>query len=266
MLMRRTNEEWTAAIHDKVASVLNDDAERFLPSNPILSADDPRLPHAIDHTLLTPDATSAQIDRLCKEAVECRFKVCLFSFFLSVFSDLCQACCVNGANVAQVFKHMADCNSNTLVCCVVGFPLGASAIKAKSYEATQAIADGAREIDMVINLGALKSSDFATVYLDIDSVVQACHPYPVKVIIETSFLTTEEKITACFIAAEAGAAWVKTCSGFSGKAGATVEDVGLMHRSVRYMQGRVRVKASGGIRSFEQAQELLAAGADRLGT
>ena len=191
----------------------------------------------------------------------------VFDFVVSVFLTYRdQACCVNGANVAQVFKHMADCNSNTLVCCVVGFPLGAGAIKAKSYEATQAIADGAREIDMVINLGALKSSDFATVYLDIDSVVQACHPYPVKVIIETSFLTTEEKISACYIAAEAGAAWVKTCTGFSGEAGATAEDVSLMFRSVRYMSGRVKVKASGGIRSFEQAQLLLTAGADRLGT
>lgn len=247
---RRTNEEWGVAIRAKVASVLDDDAEHLPPSDPIASPDDPRLPYAIDHTLLTPDATSAQIDRLCKEAVECRFKTC----------------CVNGANVPQVFNYMADCNSNTLVCCVVGFPLGAAAIKAKSYEATQAIADGAREIDMVINLGALKSSDFAMVYLDIDSVVQACHPYPVKVIIETSFLTTEEKIIACYIAAEAGAAWVKTCTGFSGSAGATPEDVSLMYRSVSYMGGRVKVKASGGIRSFEQAQKLFAAGASRLGT
>ncbi|KAJ3560670.1 hypothetical protein NP233_g10684 [Leucocoprinus birnbaumii] len=161
---------------------------------------------------------------------------------------------------------MAQTNSNTLVCCVVGFPLGAGSPKAKSYEATQAIADGAREIDMVINLGALKSSNFAVVYTDIHSTVQACHPYPVKVIIETSFLTTEEKIAACYIAAEAGAAWVKTCTGFSGSGGATKEDVDLMWRTVRYMGGRVKVKASGGIRSFEKAKELFKAGAERLGT
>jgi deoxyribose-phosphate aldolase len=162
---------------------------------------------------------------------------------------------------------MAQKNSNTLVCCVVGFPLGAASPKAKAYEATQAIADGAREIDTVIPLGALKSSNFVAVYTDIHTTVQASHPYPVKVIIETSFLTTEEKIAACYIAAEAGAAFVKTCTGFhAGGSGATKEDVSLMWRTVRYMDGRVKVKASGGIRTFEKAKEMFKAGAERLGT
>lgn len=161
---------------------------------------------------------------------------------------------------------MAQSNSDCIVCCVVGFPLGAGSTKAKAYEATQAIADGAREIDTVIPLGALKSSNFVAVYTDIHSIVQASHPYPVKVIIETSFLTTEEKIAACFIASEAGAAFVKTCTGFQGGTGATAEDVNLMWRTVAYMSGRVKVKASGGIRTFEKAQEMFKAGAERLGT
>lgn len=161
---------------------------------------------------------------------------------------------------------MAQNNSNCIVCCVVGFPLGAGSPKAKAYEATQAIADGAREIDTVIPLGALKSSNFAAVYTDIHSTVLASQPYPVKVIIETSFLTTEEKIAACFIAAEAGAAYVKTCTGFQGGTGAMAEDVNLMWRTVAYMNGRVKVKASGGIRTFEKAQEMFRAGAERLGT
>lgn len=119
---------------------------------------------------------------------------------------------------------------------------------------------------MVISLGALKSSNFVAVYTDIYTTVQAAHPYPVKVIIETSFLSVEEKIAACFVAAEAGAAYVKTCTGFQGGVGATAEDVRLMARTVAYMGGRVKVKASGGIRSFEKAQEMFKAGAERLGT
>ncbi|KXN84143.1 Deoxyribose-phosphate aldolase [Leucoagaricus sp. SymC.cos] len=255
ILTHRSNEQWAKLIHAKIAHVLNT-PDNSLPTPPLAdlsSPDDPRFPHAIDHTLLTPDATTAQIDRLCDEAVRFKFK----------------SCCVNGSNVRQVFERMAQNNSNTLVCCVVGFPLGAASPKAKAYEATQAIADGAREIDTVVPLGALKSSNFCAVYTDIHTTVQASHPYPVKVIIETSFLTTEEKIAACYLAAEAGAAFVKTCTGFAGGSsspGATKEDVSLMWRTVAYMEGRVKVKASGGIRSFEKAQDMFKAGAERLGT
>ncbi|EKM81532.1 hypothetical protein AGABI1DRAFT_69798 [Agaricus bisporus var. burnettii JB137-S8] len=248
--MLRSNDSWAQAISQKVSEVLDADPAPAAPLKDLDAPTDPRFPKTIDHTLLTPDATSAQIDRLCDEAIRFKFKTC----------------CVNGSNVRQVFNRMAQSNSDCIVCCVVGFPLGAASPKAKAYEATQAIADGAREIDTVISLGALKSSDFAAVYIDIYSTVQASHPYPVKVIIETSFLTAEEKIAACFIAAEAGAAFVKTCTGFQGSTGATAEDVNLMWRTVAYMNGRVKVKASGGIRNFDKAKLMFQAGAERLGT
>ncbi|KAG6808913.1 hypothetical protein H0H92_002390 [Tricholoma furcatifolium] len=200
----------------------------------------------IDHTLLKPDATSTQIDTLCDEALKYRFK----------------SCCVNGCHVAQVAKRLSG--SPTIPCCVVGFPLGAGSSKSKALETHAAIEDGAKEIDMVLNIGALKSCDYAFVFSDIAAVVEAAVGHPVKVILETVFLTDEEKVAASFLAAEAGAAFIKTCTGFSG-GGASIADVGLMKKTVQY-KGTVKVKASAGIRSLKTCLEMLVAGADRIGT
>jgi deoxyribose-phosphate aldolase len=144
---------------------------------------------------------------------------------------------------------------------VVGFPLGASLPSAKAFEAREAIRAGAREIDMVLNVGALKSRDYAQVHQDIAAVVDACRPLPVKVILETALLTDEEKVLACALSKAAGASFVKTSTGF-GPGGATAEDVALMRRVVGEDVG---VKASGGVRSAEDAMKLLRAGANRLG-
>jgi len=148
---------------------------------------------------------------------------------------------------------------------VVGFPLGACTTSTKAFEVTEAIKSGAKEIDMVINVGLLRSGDLLEVYKDISSVVSAAADIPVKVIIETCLLTKEEKISASVIAALAGATYVKTSTGFDG-GGATVEDVELMYRAVAFKNGAVKVKASGGVRSLETAVSMLRAGADRLGT
>jgi len=147
------------------------------------------------------------------------------------------------------------------VCTVVGFPLGASAGLAKIFETENAVVFGAREVDMVINIGELKSGDYVDVFVDIQGVVKAAKTLPVKVIIETCLLTPEEKIRACVLAKEAGAHFVKTSTGF-GSGGATVEDVVLMRRVVGQEMG---VKASGGIRDFETAVTMIKAGANRLG-
>jgi len=147
---------------------------------------------------------------------------------------------------------------------VVGFPLGAGSSKAKSFEARQAVEDGAKEIDMVLNIGALKSRNYTLVFDDIRAVVDAVRGHTVKVILETVFLSDEEKIAASFIAAEAGAQFVKTCTGFLGGA-ASAADVALMKKTVQY-KGHVKVKASAGIRSLATCLEMLQAGADRIGT
>lgn len=206
------------------------------------------LASTIDHTLLKPTATAAEIRRLCAEAAEHRFA----------------AVCVNGAWAEEAARLLAGASVG--VAAVVGFPLGAMAPGAKAAEAAQAIADGATEIDMVMQIGRLKDGDDDFVRRDIEAVVAAARrggrPALVKVIIETCFLTNEEKVRACRIAAAAGADFVKTSTGF-GPAGATVEDVRLMRASV---PARVGVKAAGGIRTAEAARAMLAAGATRIGT
>lgn len=197
----------------------------------------------IDHTLLKPEATEAEIRALCAEART--------HGFFSV--------CVNPANVALAARELAG--SSVAVCTVVGFPLGATTSEAKAFETRDAIANGAREIDMVLNVGALKSGQRDRVLADIRAVVTAAGEVPVKVILETALLTDDEKIMACQAAKEAGAAFVKTSTGFS-KGGATVEDIRLMRRTVGPDMG---VKASGGVRDFATASAMAEAGATRLG-
>ena len=199
----------------------------------------------IDHTLLKPEATDDDIKKLCQEAATYRFA----------------SVCVN-----PTWVRVAACNltgSGVPVCTVIGFPLGATLPDVKAYEARRAILDGAREVDMVINVGALKSGDDCLVEHDIRSVVQVAHEYDVicKVIIETALLTDEEKVRACLAAKKAGADFVKTSTGFS-KGGATVADIALMRRTVGSELG---VKASGGVKGLEDARKMVEAGATRIG-
>jgi deoxyribose-phosphate aldolase len=206
---------------------------------------DQALSHMIDHTLLKPDATRDEIAQLCYEARK--------HGFASV--------CVNPSNV----KLCADLLKGTdvLVCTVVGFPLGATSTESKVFEAQKAVRDGATEVDMVINVGALKSRDYERVEQDIASVARACHGSGaiLKVIIEAALLSDEEKVAASQLAKIAGADFVKTSTGF-GPGGATTEDVALMRRVVGPKMG---VKAAGGIRTYEDAQRMIAAGASRIG-
>lgn len=198
----------------------------------------------IDHTLLKATATEAQIRALCAEARAHRFA----------------SVCVNPGWVQLCAAELAG--SGVPVCTVVGFPLGANASEIKAAEARLAIAQGAREIDMVINIGKAKAGDWAGVEEDIRAVVQASKPAAlVKVIIETCYLTDAEKVKSCEAAAKAGAHFVKTSTGF-GTGGATADDVRLMRQTVG---DRLKVKASGGIRSYHDAIQMLDAGADRLG-
>ncbi len=200
---------------------------------------------AIDHTLLKPDATAAQIDTLCAEAAEHKFA----------------SVCVNGVWVRRCAELLAG--SGVAVCTVVGFPLGAMAPEVKAYEARRAIEDGACEVDMVLSVGALKSGEDAFVEQDIRGLAETCHALgaKLKVILETCLLTDEEKIRACRAAKRAGADFVKTSTGFS-TGGATPEDVALMRRTVGPLMG---VKASGGVRDAGDAKTMIAAGATRLG-
>jgi deoxyribose-phosphate aldolase len=198
----------------------------------------------IDHTLLKPDATQAQVEALCRDARE--------HSFASV--------CVNGVWVALARRNLAG--SCVRVCAVVGFPLGAMHPDVKAAEARRAVLDGADEIDMVLQVGALKSGDYRLVERDIRGVVDASHPRAsVKVILETVLLTRDEKVKACTLAKAAGADFVKTSTGFAA-AGATVEDVKLMREAVGESMG---VKAAGGIRDTETAMAMIAAGATRIG-
>jgi len=205
------------------------------------------IPQLIDHTILRPDATRADIEKLCREA--CQHK------FYSV--------CVNPTWVALTRRLLTG--SGVKVCCVVGFPLGAQLPQTKALEARAAIRQGAKEIDMVINVGALKSGDDPLVLRDIRSVVAACRAggAKCKVILETCLLTNEEKARACELAVKARADFVKTSTGFS-TGGATVEDVALMSRIVR--EKKLGVKASGGIRSLADLRRMVEAGATRIGT
>ena len=199
----------------------------------------------IDHTLLRPEATRRDIEALCREAVEFRFATV----------------CVNPTWVSRAARRLEG--SAVGVCSVVGFPLGAATSDTKSYETRRAMFDGAREIDMVINLGALKSGDLTTVERDIVAVVSPCCDCGVvsKVIIEAALLTDDEKVTACTLAKAAGADYVKTSTGF-GPGGATPADVALMRRVVGAEMG---IKAAGGVRDLAALKALVAAGATRIG-
>src|SRR5919205_1005542 len=199
----------------------------------------------IDHTLLKPEATDEDIKKLCQEATAYHFA----------------SVCVN-----PTWVRIAACNligSGVPVCTVIGFPLGATLADVKAYEARRAIFDGAKEVDMVINVGALKSGDDCHVEHDIRSVAQVAHEYDVlaKVIIETALLTDDEKVRACVAAQQAGADFVKTSTGFA-KGGATVADVALMRRTVGAEMG---VKAAGGVKGIEDARAMIEAGATRIG-
>lgn len=205
------------------------------------------LAQAIDHTLLKPEARVEDILRLCSEAADYGFK----------------AVCVQPCYVSTCVKALEG--TGVKVATVIGFPHGANCPETKAYEAKLALEQGARELDMVINIGALKSGETETVLKDITGVVAEAAKYPsaiVKVIIETALLTREEKIQACQLAVIAGANYVKTSTGFTG-AGATLDDVKLM---VQTVGEKAKVKASGGIRTREQALEYLEVGASRLGT
>lgn len=197
----------------------------------------------IDHTMLKADASRETIVRYCKEAREHKFA----------------SVCVNSAFAPLVAKELEG--SGVKTCCVVGFPLGAMLTAAKAFEAAEAVKAGAQEIDMVINISALKDKDYSFVEEDIRAVVEASGDALVKVIIETCLLTDEEKVKACELSVKAGAAFVKTSTGFS-TGGATVADVALMKKTV---DGKALVKASGGIRTPEDAKALIEAGADRIG-
>lgn len=197
----------------------------------------------IDHTLLKPQASQADIEKICQEARQYGF---------------CSVC-VNPYWVSFCKKQLSG--SDVKVCTVIGFPLGATPTEVKVFEAKKALADGADELDMVVNLGAIKSADWEYVLSDIKAVRQAGENFTLKVIIETSVLTDEEKVKVCQLADQAGADFVKTSTGFTG-GGATAADVALMKKSVR---SQVQVKASGGVRTREDFDAMVAAGATRIG-
>ena len=206
---------------------------------------DGELSHLIDHTLLKPDATQDQIAQLCYEARKHGFaSVCVNPAYVKLCADLLKG-------------------SKVLVCTVVGFPLGATSPEAKAFEAQKAVRDGAAEVDMVINVGALKSRDYETVESDIAGIARVCHAGGaiLKVIIEAALLTDEEKVAACQLAKVAKADFVKTSTGF-GPGGATAEDVALMRQVVGSEMG---VKAAGGIRTRADVEKMIEAGADRIG-
>jgi len=206
---------------------------------------DPGLARMIDHTLLKPDATQKEIEKLCAEAKQYGFA----------------SVCINPSYVKLCAALLRE--TEVKVCTVIGFPLGATSSAAKAFETDRAIKDGACEVDMVINIGMLKSGEYESVKEDILSVVSSAHSFGVlaKVIIETGLLTDEEKIKACMLAKQAGADFVKTSTGFA-KGGATAGDIALMRKVVGPELG---VKASGGVRSQEDARALIASGADRIG-
>lgn len=198
----------------------------------------------IDHTLLKPEATRAQIQKLCEEALSNKF----------------YAVCVN-TSMISVCKEVLK-NSSVKIAAVIGFPLGVCDTSTKVFETTRALNLGATEVDMVVHLGAVKSQDWSYVEKDIKEVVLAAQGLPVKVILETHMLTEDEKRKICELSMLVGAQFVKTSTGFSG-GGATVEDVQLMKSIV---QSKGQVKASGGVRDFETAVKMIQAGATRIGT
>jgi deoxyribose-phosphate aldolase len=233
---------------DKVELIVQAGADRVAAGPGAIPAQ-PAMARLIDHTLLKPDATPDQVAQLCYEARKYGFAaVCINPSFVPLAASL-----LRGSPVA--------------VCTVVGFPLGATAPEVKAYEAQLAIDQGATEIDMVINIGALKARDYEMVARDIRAVARVSHaraqraPILVKVIIEAALLTDEEKIAACLLAKESGADYVKTSTGFA-SGGATVADVALMRRTVGPAMG---VKAAGGVRTRDDAEAMVSAGATRIG-
>jgi deoxyribose-phosphate aldolase len=229
---------------DRVTPVVDAGADRIASTLGIFPTDG-QLAHMIDHTDLKPDATQDEIAQLCFEARKYGFaSVCVNPSYVKLCNDLLE-------------------DSDVLVCTVIGFPLGATATEVKVFETQQAVREGADEVDMVINVGALKSRDYELVERDIASVARACHAGDaiLKVIIEAALLTDEEKVAACQLAKVAGADFVKTSTGF-GPGGATAEDVALMRHVVGSAMG---VKAAGGIRTYEDAKKMIAAGASRIG-
>ncbi len=197
----------------------------------------------IDHTMLKADAGAEIIRRYCQEAKEYGFA----------------SVCVNSCNVPLAASELKD--SSVSVCCVVGFPLGAMLTSAKAFEASEAVKAGADEVDMVIHIGALKDKNYDLVREDIRAVVDACQGKLVKVILENCLLTKEEIVKVCQLSMEAGAHYVKTSTGFS-TGGAVEEDVALMKKTVGE---KLKVKASGGIRTPKEAEAMILAGADRIG-
>jgi deoxyribose-phosphate aldolase len=199
----------------------------------------------IDHTMLKPEATAAEIDQLCREAEQFHFA----------------SVCINPTWVKRAAENLRG--TSVPVCTVIGFPLGATTPEIKAMEARRALRDGAREVDMVLNIGALKSGDYDLVRTDIEKVVDAAHDGGAlcKVILETALLTDEEKVVASSLAKGAKADFVKTSTGF-GPGGATVYDVALMRETVGPHMG---VKASGGVRTADDAEDMIAAGATRIG-
>ena len=213
----------------------------------------------IDHTLLKPDASLAEIEALCREAVELGFAtVCVNPTWVLTCARL-----IGRVSPGSTAAGARSARSGVRVCSVVGFPLGATTCDVKQYETRRAIFDGAEEIDMVINVGALKSGDLRLVERDIEAVTSPCRDAGVlsKVIIEAALLTDDEKVTACTLAKAAGADYVKTSTGF-GPGGATVADVALMRRVVGDQMG---VKAAGGVRDLQGLHAMVAAGATRVG-
>lgn len=198
----------------------------------------------IDHTLLKQNATLPQIEELCKQALEYDFaSVCVNPYYVSTCAKLLKG-------------------SDVKVCTVIGFPLGSNTSKIKALETQDAINNGAQEIDMVLNVSALKNKDYDVVYEDIKAVVEAANGTLVKVILETCLLTKDEIVKACELSMKANAQFVKTSTGFS-TGGATVEDVTLMAKTVSPL---LKVKASGGVRSYQDAMDMIEAGASRIGT
>lgn len=239
----RSEVERVISAPDHLKKLVDNGAAR-VSTNPETHQHSPKeLASFIDHTLLKPDATEADVRKLCAEAVRHQFAtVCLNSSFIPLAAQL-----LKGTTVRPI--------------AVVGFPLGAATSASKAFEAREAVRAGAQEIDMVINIGELRSTNYDTVLEDIRTVVEASRPYPVKVILETGALSYEEKVIACALAKAAGAAFVKTSTGF-GTGGATAEDIALMRKVVGPEMG---VKASGGIRTTEDAERMIKAGASRIG-
>ncbi len=243
-LIDKITKEVMQRLNQEIATRSNKTGDPVTRSSPAPRISAAELAGYIDHTLLKPEAVVFQFEQLCNEAVKYKF--------MSV--------CVNSSWIPFVAKRLRG--TSVKVCSVIGFPLGEMDTRSKAFEARNAVANGATELDMVINVGALKSGNVKLVEEDIRAIKRACRSTTIlKVILETGLLTDEEKIIACEISKKAGADFVKTSTGFSGT-GATIHDVALMRRIVGPAMG---VKASGGIRNFDQAVALINAGANRLG-